>query len=662
MQKEIIFFDTEIIGKDNPVFVICVKNKTTGKRKAFLWHRPGDQKRFIKMLTNPNYTWVGFNSANFDQPIVAAAVEGYAEVDLKTMAGYIIDDQMRSWEFYKQFNVDFLKYDHVDLYDVAPGVKVSLKTYAGRMGFPTMQDMPFAHDVDLRDDQIPDVVKYCHNDVAVTEALYDELIEQIKIRMVMSEEQGIDLRSKSDAQIAEAILKKACGIPKKEHQSPAHVTYTTPDFIVSDSPDIHQLKALVDNERFKIDFANGNVIPAEWMKQPLKLGFGSYQVGVGGLHSTHDQQLYLEASENLYLSDFDVASYYPNIMMKAGLIPKLGGNRGQIFIDTYRGIYENRIAAKRAGDKKTANTLKIVLNGTFGKLGSIYCAFYSPDLMLAVTLTGQLNLLCLIYDLEKIKGAQVRSANTDGVLVAYPPKVRDRVLQVFKRNSKRTGFEYEETPYWKYAAKDVNNYLAITDEREVAIIAPNSIKFELAKRGKVKRKGLYGVSGISDPDTPGGKNPTMEVCSNMAIEYLKTGVIDISQHKDMRDFVSVRNVKGGGIQYDRYIEVDDWVLTQDNGNASNVWVNGRGKEVKRKSRPKPYEVGQGGEPFGRVARWYMTTKELPPLSYIDSGNRVPKTEGARLCLTLPKELPKDLDKQWYIDETQRILVDLGVTL
>ena len=173
MQKEIIFFDTEIIGKDNPVFVICIKNKTTGKRKAFLWHRPGDQKRFIKMLSNPNYTWVGFNSANFDQPIVAAAVEGYAEIDLKTMAGYIIDDQMRSWEFYKQFNVDFLKYDHVDLYDVAPGVKISLKTYAGRMGFPTMQDMPFAHDVDLRDDQIPDVVKYCHNDVAVTEALYD---------------------------------------------------------------------------------------------------------------------------------------------------------------------------------------------------------------------------------------------------------------------------------------------------------------------------------------------------------------------------------------------------------------------------------------------------------------------------------------------------------
>lgn len=56
----------------------------------------------------------------------------------------------------------------------------------------------------------------------------------------------------------------------------------------------------------------------------------------------------------------------------------------------------------------------------------------------------------------------------------------------------------------------------------------------------------------------------------------------------------------------------------------------------------------------------MTTERLPPITYVESGNKVPKTEGAKLCMTLPKGLPKDLDRQWYIDEAYRILADLGI--
>ena len=41
-----------------------------------------------------------------------------------------------------------------------------------------------------------------------------------------------------------------------------------------------------------------------------------------------------------------------------------------------------------------ANALKIVVNGSFGKFGSRYSILYSPDLMLQVTITGQLCRLC----------------------------------------------------------------------------------------------------------------------------------------------------------------------------------------------------------------------------------------------------------------------------
>jgi len=50
--------------------------------------------------------------------------------------------------------------------------------------------------------------------------------------------------------------------------------------------------------------------------------------------------------------------------------------------------------------KKTANTLKTLLNGSFGKLGSRYSIFYAPTEMLQVTITGQLALLMLIEMME----------------------------------------------------------------------------------------------------------------------------------------------------------------------------------------------------------------------------------------------------------------------
>ena len=108
---------------------------------------------------------------------------------------------------------------------------------------------------------------------------------------------------------------------------------------------------------------------------------------------------------------------------------------------------------------------------------------------------------------------------------------------------------------------------------------------------------------------------------------------------------------------------DDWELAEDHGSAQNVWVSPRSlKQVKRKSRPAPYEQGVGGTPFGRVARWYMTLDKLPPITYVGSGNMVPKTEGARVCMTLPDELPADLDKNWYVQEAYNMLNDMGVTL
>lgn len=664
-------FDVELIGKLAPVFLVCVKVIETGERASFWWHVEGDMGALRTMLQREDLTWVSFNGLHFDAPLISAALCGKDPRTLKDLANAIIVGNGKAWQMPSQFDYDPFEFDHIDLYEVAPGVQISLKTYAGRMAYKTMVDLPFDHDKDLTEDECVVLESYCQNDLGVTEALFNAIRTEVNLRVEMSREHGIDLRSKSDAQVAEAVLKKVAGIKGKSINQPAFVTYKVPDFIQTDSDVINDIIQKVENTRFMIHPANGQVESPDFLADPIELGFGSYQMGVGGLHSTHDKQLHLEASDDFLISDFDVASYYPNVMLKAGLTPRLEGGAGERFIAAYRDIYDKRIEAKRSGNKKVANALKISLNGTFGKLGSPYSSFYSPDLMLAVTMTGQLNLMCLIYDLEFRPDITVISANTDGIMVRYPASLRDKVLRVITENAVRTGFEYEETAYRTVAIKDVNNYVAITADRAPVVISPDGTITECkASGGKAKRKGLYASNRPEENPLYLMKNPSMEICSTLAVDYLKSGIHprdNIRNYTNVADYVAIRAVKGGGIQYDDVVEVDDWVCVNDMGTKDNKWMRQAWLDsmeqrapVKRKSRPAPVKVGVGGVPFGRIARWYMKAGSTTPINYSGSGNKVPKTEGAKVCMTLPDALPDDIDLDWYVNEAVSILGDLGV--
>jgi DNA polymerase elongation subunit (family B) len=515
---------------------------------------------------------------------------------------------------------------------------ISLKTYAGRMHQKRMLDMPFHHDQDLTPKQYPLVEEYCFNDLEVTKSLFLQLSESIAIREHMSKEYSLDLRSKSDAQIAEAILKAETGVYGSTIMIPDWVVYDLPKIIKTKSPILLDLINGLVNENFEINQANGSPIEPQWLKDPIIFRDGIYKIGLGGLHSQHDVSVSYIANDEWMISDIDAASYYPSIILKCGIIPHLPGGKGRAFINTYERIYLERLAAKH-NNPQLSKTLKIVLNGLFGKLGSTYCPFYSPDLLLAVTLTGQLNLLTLIDDLAKHRGIEIISANTDGIMVRYKASLRTKMLNIVTKHGKHTGFDYEETRYRRVALKDVNNYIAITTD------------------GKIKAKGLYARSGILEM-----KNPTMEICSKAAANYLCERVLPeatILTATDIRDFVAVRSVKtkGGGVQHTHTKMVDDWIEIE-----RGKWMRGdeSGKIVKRVSRPAPIEVGYGGVPFGRVARWYMTTEQLPAITQVNNGNQVPKTEGAKLCMTLPDQLPDDLDKNWYIEETYEMLRDMGV--
>jgi len=591
--------DTEIY---RDYFLAMFRDVDTHRTAAIEMYpgHPLDRERLVKLLRS--WRIVTFNGNNFDVPILSLALAGASNGELKRASDGIILADVKPWEFYELHECSRPDYlDHIDLIEVAPG-QASLKIYGGRLHSRRMQDLPIDPDESITAETRPIMVSYCGNDLYTTIDLKTELTQQLDLRVSMSAQYGIDLRSKSDAQIAEAVIRheveKANGrrVKKPELERPGRFFYQPPAFVKFRTENMQRV--LDEIRRIPLVIGRDGRVQksAAFDKLEFQIGGTTYKMGIGGLHSQEScRSLYTD--DDYVLIDRDVASYYPALIINNRLIPPALGPK---FLDIYRGIRDRRLAAKRAGQKAIAESLKIVLNGTFGKLGQPYSIMYAPRQMINVTLTGQLSLLMAIERME-MRGISVVSANTDGFVSLVPRDKIDLFNATMFDWECDTDFETEETRYSSLHSRDVNNYIAITDD------------------GVVKLKGAYAMSGPGMPAAMGlKKNPSAEVSTDAVVEYLKNGTAiedTIENCEDIRRFVNIRQVKGGAM-----------------------------KE---------------GEFLGKAVRWYYAEGEQGGIHYKTNGNLVPKTEGARPLMELPDELPDDIDYTWYAREAYGILKDIG---
>src|ERR1019366_1989440 len=195
-----------------------------------------------------------------------------------------------------------------------------------------------------------------------------------------------------------------------------------------------------------------------------------------------------------------------------------------------------------------SSSLKVTINGSFGKLGSKWSVLYAPDLLIQVTITGQLCLLMLIEMIEDLC-IPVVSANTDGVLIACP---RSRYAELQARVAwweSLTSFKTEETRYKAVYARDVNNYLAIKET------TGDPTAKSLDERLGVKAKGCYGERG-SAGNSVLAKNPEALICNDAVMQLMVNGTPieqTIRACKDIRRFVCVRRVTGGARKSNEYL-------------------------------------------------------------------------------------------------------------
>lgn len=344
--KERMLFDIEVYPN---YFLAAFRSVVTGKLRTFEMtpSNPldcGQLKAFLEAFTT-----VGFNSANFDLPITALALAGFSNAKLHEAVNAIIVEGLRWRDVLKRYRVKKLEVDHIDLIEVAKG-DGSLKLYGGRVHVPKMQDLPFKPGTHLSDDQIA-ITKYycCNSDLVATGFLHATLQEQLALRAEMSLDYGIDLRSKSDAQIAEAVLcheveKSSGGRPAAPVIAPGtRYKYSIPKFIKYQTEYLNWMLGIVRDADFVVA-ENGSIeMPKEVDAIHLEMNGTKYHMGIGGLHSCEEIVRHLE-DDAVVLYDWDVASYYPAIILNQGLFPK---HLGPAFLKAYRRVVDRRLAAKK---------------------------------------------------------------------------------------------------------------------------------------------------------------------------------------------------------------------------------------------------------------------------------------------------------------------------
>jgi len=565
----------------------------------------GELGGYMAHLAMNGHTLVTFNGIRYDLPILSYAMCGATNQQLKSLSNTIIKSNMMPWIAEKKYGFQTVQIDHIDIINLLPLME-SLKLYGARNGTQQLQDLPYPEDSLIDTEMATELRSYCRKDCRVTHELFIKVYPEIELRMKMGASYNLDLRSKSDAQIAEAVMKTEYKIragqqlikPIDAGALPTHVEYNPPSFIKFDDeslnllvfggsdPVLAELQLGMATETFEL-LDNGKPRCPAWLKRKtVEIEGNRYAVGLGGLHSQNKSESYYSTLQGGQLVDIDVRSYYPEIILNCGYQPT---HMGEHFTSIYGELVSQRLEAKASGDKVTADGLKITINGTYGKLGSPYSAVYSPELMLAVTFTGQLALLMLVEMMAQ-RGVQCVSANTDGLTIVDKD---GRYQTVVAEWQNITGFMMESTFYKSIHYRDVNNYFALTND------------------GKLKTKGIFREPALN-------KNPAFPIISKAAMAYvLYGGNIDkmIGECQDIQQFLSVRTVRGGALKDGQYL--------------------------------------------GKAVRWYTSTKTDTAINYVTNGNQVAKTDNAMPMMDLKPGIPDDLDLEWYAYEAKQLVDGVG---
>ncbi len=584
--------------QDGEIHSFTIYNNEITSQFAHKNHHVINTKESLKYFLHQS-TNITFNGINYDNLVVDRSLkDGVMNVALKHMTDDIIQSHRGWWVNRRKYDLDYSsKYDNIDIMQLPIGM-ASLKTYGARLGHRKLQELPIDPMEVLNVEQAQIIYDYCINDVKITELLYNHCKPAIAIREQIGTEYNIDVRHKSDAQIAEAIINVEYGRrhgfkPKKAKYKAGQVIRFKPrDYIKFKTPYLQDVLQVCIEAEYKLSAKVKLTIPRKVGKL-LTIGDKKYKLGIGGLHSV-DKPGIFHSGNGRRIFEIDVGSMYPVTIKNGGEYPKA---MGAFFFEIYNKFIKQRLSAKerlkveKNLDDKTKSYLesliqivKIILNGLYGKFGSPYSIVFAPELLLYTAMTGQLSLLMLIEEFH-LHGIPVLSGNTDGIVLDCDAAQEKQCFEIVNHWEQESGYTMEQTVYKTYARRDVNSY------------------FALKENGKIKRKGLFKKYDI-------GKNQAFNICQEAVINKI---LYDQPIEETIID--------------DQYT-IDDYVmLTKVTGGAH-----------------------KDGEHIGNVVRFYRSTLTDTPINYVKNDNKVGSSD---CCIPImdydSMTPPLDIDYQFYVD-------------
>lgn len=621
---KIIVYDIEVFKHD---WVVVFLDTQSWEYTVF----HNGYKDVRKYMEQPDVVFCGYNSKHYDDHIIKAICCGASPELVKQINDFIIVEERPGWEhhFLKKNRFWFKSFDLMD--DTQVGT--SLKHVEAHLGWNIEEsEVDFQLDRPLTEDELESTIRYCKWDVYATAKLLTLRKGYLEAKLNVGRAIGLpDEKSlyATNARLTASAL-KAEYIERYDERD-----YRYPDNLN---------KSLIPREVLEFfDRLQDTSIPSKELfnsKLTLELDGGEAVIGFGGIH--HAQANYTEiAQNNRVIRNFDVASLYPSLMVYNGFT-----SRNIPSSEIFENFYHTRLKAKKEGDKKTANTLKLILNTTYGASLAKTNPLYDPLMGRSVCITGQLYILELAMRyMRECKTLRLIQLNTDGLMISLEENEMPIIYRINDEWQQEKHLELEEDKIQAIYQKDVNNYVMVFEN------------------GKVKTKGAYVTYGMAAAGAFSINN-NYTIVKKAVIEFFVKGTPveeTINSATDIHDFQIIAKA-GGGYKsvyrvpndFEEYKKAwqkeNRYRATNSAGkdvwkNASFKWENYYGPHTQVQKVNRVYSsITPGGgtlvkvKPDGTVGR----IQNLPDSIVIDNKNE----------LTLDA-----VDRSWYINLAKKYIED-----
>ena len=566
-------------------FIACFEDTKSEDQELFTIHESKNDILELVTFLEKNIAFkewhVSFNGLSFDSQITEHILrnkEQLLEQDGDTIAKFLyskaqdVINRQNNNEF-SEFSPKDLHIRQLDVFKLNhwdnPAKRSSLKWIQYTMDWHNIIDMPIHHTETIIADQIPEIIKYCWNDVKSTKQIMLLSKSNIDLRRKLTEEYGIDLYSASEPRISKELflhfLSEKTGIKKYDLRQGRTIRtkIVVKDIIL---PYIEFKTATFQNLLKK--FQEVEIFPGETkggFKYSIRYKGLQTDYGLGGIHGARSSKVYIP-EEGMIIMTSDVTSFYPNLAIRNKWAPAHLPQKA--FYNLYEWFFEER---KKIPKKDPKNYVyKIILNSTYGLSNDKNSFLYDPEFTMKITINGQLS-LSMLYEMicEEIPGAIPLMQNTDGLETVIPKDQVDKYMEICARWEELTKLQLEHDKYSKIILGDVNNYIAITED------------------GKAKCKGRFDFENLALH-----KNKSFLIIPKAIFNYFVNGIDPkeyLKTQKNIFDYCGGVKIKGDWKFYEHSLVNGNYVK-QPLQHTIRYYISHKGSKIIKTNQTDHREI------------------------------------------------------------------------